>query len=226
MRVIPDLLYKYVVPDRIDILTGRRIRFTQPFFLNDPFEFSPGTPTAGLEGVGRYEAKVAKRRNAAFNERSHASGILSLTQEPDSIPMWAHYAATHTGFVMAFDTAGTLFKGAIESGKLLPVTYLSERVSLTRGLPGQPWVRPETIFRTKSGEWEYEQEWRWIENEIPRDWIVQRSAGEIFLGPVPPRQHSRDYPRLPGWPHTNRVDSGARVCCGVRTFEAVQDRSR
>ena len=109
-------------------------------------------PAAGLAGVSHFEAKVAKRRNAAFDERSHTSGILSLTQAPDSIPMWAHYAAAHTGFVIAFDTAKSLFKGAIESGKLQPVRYLSERVGLTRGLPDQPWVGPEAIFRTKSKE--------------------------------------------------------------------------
>lgn len=186
MKMVPKLLYKYAVPDRIDVLTGGRIRFTQPCFLNDPFEFSPGLPAADLRDVGHFEAKVAKRRNAAFEERSHTSGILSLTQEPDSIPMWAHYAAAHTGFVIAFDAASTLFKCAIESGKLQPVRYCSARISLTRGLHGQPWVRPEAIFRTKSTEWEYEHEWRWIENDIPGSWVVNGPAGELFLGPVPP----------------------------------------
>jgi len=186
MKMIPELLYKYVVPDRIDVLTGGRIRFTQPRLLNDPFEFSPGMPAAVVGAVGHFEAKVARRRSADFNERSHCSGILSLTQEPDSIPMWAHYAAAHTGFVIAFDPERIVFKDAIESRKLRPVKYVSERVSLTRGLPGEPWVRPEAVFRTKSKQWEYEHEWRWIETEIPSDWIFPSSVGELFLGPAPP----------------------------------------
>jgi Protein of unknown function (DUF2971) len=34
-------LFKYLAPDRIDILENKMIRFTQPLDLNDPFEFSP-----------------------------------------------------------------------------------------------------------------------------------------------------------------------------------------
>ena len=35
------LLYKYVTPDRIDILEKKLIRFTQPLCFNDPFEVFP-----------------------------------------------------------------------------------------------------------------------------------------------------------------------------------------
>lgn len=35
------ILYKYVTPDRVDILENKKIRFTQPGSLNDPFETSP-----------------------------------------------------------------------------------------------------------------------------------------------------------------------------------------
>jgi hypothetical protein len=34
-------LYKYLIPDRIDILQNRTIRFTQHMALNDPFEMKP-----------------------------------------------------------------------------------------------------------------------------------------------------------------------------------------
>ncbi len=37
----PVILYKYLAPDRIDVLRTRRIRFTQPDDFNDPFEFRP-----------------------------------------------------------------------------------------------------------------------------------------------------------------------------------------
>ncbi|AEJ02844.1 hypothetical protein Nit79A3_3106 [Nitrosomonas sp. Is79A3] len=37
----PSKLYKYVVPDRIDILKNQLIRFSQPSALNDPFELQP-----------------------------------------------------------------------------------------------------------------------------------------------------------------------------------------
>jgi len=35
------ILYKYLSPDRINVLTRRRIRFTQPGEFNDPFEARP-----------------------------------------------------------------------------------------------------------------------------------------------------------------------------------------
>lgn len=37
----PPVLYKYVGPERLDILETRLIRFTQPTALNDPFELKP-----------------------------------------------------------------------------------------------------------------------------------------------------------------------------------------
>jgi hypothetical protein len=35
------ILYKYLPPERVDVLERRRIRFTQPGDFNDPFEFRP-----------------------------------------------------------------------------------------------------------------------------------------------------------------------------------------
>jgi len=35
----PQVLYKFVTPDRADVIENGRIRFTQPGALNDPFEF-------------------------------------------------------------------------------------------------------------------------------------------------------------------------------------------
>lgn len=40
MANIPSTLYKYLRPERIDILNNLSIRFTQPSALNDPFEFN------------------------------------------------------------------------------------------------------------------------------------------------------------------------------------------
>jgi len=35
------LLYKYLSPNRFDVLESKMIRFTQPEYFNDPFEFNP-----------------------------------------------------------------------------------------------------------------------------------------------------------------------------------------
>src|ERR1017187_7828558 len=119
--MIPDILYKYVAPERIDVLLKKRIRFTQACFLNDPFEFSPGAP-------------IADR-------------------------------------------------------KLQKVQYQTERVSLTRGLRGRPYVGPDAILLIKSTDWEYEREWRWLERGDPHEYaeVVSTPNGDLFLRPLSPR---------------------------------------
>jgi hypothetical protein len=41
MLPVPDRLFKYVTFDRLNVLRGQCIRFTQPAALNDPWEFKP-----------------------------------------------------------------------------------------------------------------------------------------------------------------------------------------
>ena len=45
----PATLYKYLCPERVDVLQNLRIRFTQVSALNDPFESFPGVMLAGRE---------------------------------------------------------------------------------------------------------------------------------------------------------------------------------
>ena len=40
-KTTPSVLYKYMHPDRLDVVENQKIRFTQPNFLNDPFEVRP-----------------------------------------------------------------------------------------------------------------------------------------------------------------------------------------
>ncbi len=140
------------------------------------------------EGPGHFEARIAKERDEAYRDRSRLFGVLSLTSNPTSIPMWAHYAATHAGFAIGFETASEPFTRAIAANKLRPVRYQQDRVSLTRGSGGQPWIHPDSIFLTKSPDWEYEQEWRWLECCDPKDYaeLVASPGGELlYLRPIP-----------------------------------------
>lgn len=182
-----NVLYKYVVPERIDILLKRKIRFTQPCFFNDPFEFNPGVSAGDMP---RFEEGIARERYAAYQKESCAFGVLSLTENWHSIPMWAHYSASHTGFAIGFDVESPFFKNAIEENALSRVTYRAERVDVTRGLPCQSHVSPNEIYRTKSTDWAYEKEWRWIESRSPFEYaeVAVSACGELlFLRPIPPK---------------------------------------
>ena len=184
--MIPKVLYKYAVPDRIDVLLNKRIRFTQACFLNDPFEFRLGS----ADGLPPFQAGRARKRVDELQVKSRLYGVVSLARKSDSIPMWAHYAASHTGFLIGFDTGSSIFRKALADRKLRPVNYQLERVNATQGLPGQPHVGPSAILWAKSTNWEYEEEWRWIECCSPYDYaeVVSAPNGELlFLRTVPPR---------------------------------------
>src|ERR1041385_3130272 len=86
-------------------------------------------------------------------------GVLSLTEKPDNLLMWAHYAQQHTGFVIEFNADEPFFHHkrteSDEFGYLRKVSYSINRpnVFLTK-------VSSTDMFLTKSKDWEYEQEWR------------------------------------------------------------------
>jgi hypothetical protein len=103
--------------------------------------------------------------------------------------MWAHYADSHRGFAIGFNTASSFFKEAVAVGKLKRVEYESERVTLTRGMQNKSWIDPNIIFMTKSTDWQYEKEWRWLECGHPSDYakIVSTPSGELlYLRPFEP----------------------------------------
>lgn len=85
-------------------------------------------------------------------------GVFCLSEVRDSLLMWAHYAKTHTGFVVEFDSTHDHFNARRsehdEFGFLRPVDYRKDR---PRGILLDS---IEGLFTVKSSEWEYEQEWR------------------------------------------------------------------
>jgi hypothetical protein len=87
-------------------------------------------------------------------------GILSLTETPDNLLMWAHYGDSHKGVVLGFDVSHPFFQGAeIVSGlsRLSKVEYNQKRPVLSLITRDQP-----KVFLRKSTEWSYEKEWRLI----------------------------------------------------------------
>lgn len=96
--------------------------------------------------------------NENFNE---LLGILSLSEKPDSLLMWSHYAASHEGFVLGFNSNHDYFEERKshedEFRHLRKVEYRLNR-------PNMPISKLDgvNVFLVKSKEWEYEREWRII----------------------------------------------------------------
>jgi hypothetical protein len=84
-------------------------------------------------------------------------GLWCLSRRNDSLPMWAHYAANATGFVVEYRNIGEFFVGD-ETGILAvarDVMYPPER----SGVTFEPRSH-EALFFEKFSDWSYEEEVR------------------------------------------------------------------
>lgn len=118
-----------------------------------------------------------------FNENI---GVLALTEKPDNLLMWAHYAKNHKGFVIEFDSGHKYFHQQLNSSDdfryIRKVHYSDKR----------PNVRISTfedvadIFLTKRIEWGYEQEWRIMRPLQDATEIIHVGGETIHLFSFPP----------------------------------------
>jgi hypothetical protein len=193
------VLYKYYPADRVPVLTTKRIYFTRPRVLNDPFE-------SDVEHIDRTPADVdlaavpwfarlleeARSRDAsrALSLAVESLVVLSLSSRPDSLLMWSHYADWHAGFVIGIDVDHE----EVASGRfrhLAQVRYLHDRPD--RRLERQ--MAQDELMLTKSVEWHYEAEWRMLDSsfaalgeplgESPDSWpfaLPAAAVSEVIVG--------------------------------------------
>ena len=82
------------------------------------------------------------------------TGIYCLSEVPDDILMWSHYADHHRGVCLEFDGAGKLAQHAMKVG------YAHERPAIAHQDSND--IKLEKVLLTKSIHWQYEKEWRLI----------------------------------------------------------------
>ena len=193
-------LYKYVPPERIDIVRDLRVRFTPPGYLSDPFECRLAFPrpsaentTAPSNGSQPDEDELIRlwRRMASIEW-----GILCLTERPDNLVMWAHYAAAHRGVVLEFDSENSFFnKTSVRHldwtwmeemplrcpgfGNLREVEYSGDRPSSS-----DPDEIPVSSFFAKSPHWAYEEEVRMVMPLSDADVKSDKDALHLFQFPA------------------------------------------
>lgn len=227
------ILYKYLDPERIDVLQNGLVRFTQPGAFNDPFEVKPYINKISQanrieqtidnilpEEVARiyeelplevkitisYESvlEIAQSRRQAlrgqftnivntftpllrntmevkFNE---LIGIFSLTEKPNNLLMWSHYARAHEGLVLGFDSAHEYFdqrKAKTDEFKHL------RKVEYRLNRPNAPLadLGGVDVFLVKSKEWEYEQEWRIMRPLADAFRVIPDEPYKIYLYQYP-----------------------------------------
>jgi hypothetical protein len=182
------MLYKYVGTSGIGrILTEKpTVRFTPPVDLNDPFEFFPiatpllsvmeaeqqekyfemrGVKNVGLAEeipwIGTYNAITSWK--ASLGSPSRRIGILSLSSDPCSNLLWAHYASNFKGIAVGFNSDARLFSESVVDEYAGPaaVCYRELRIpdAIVKGFDAGDADRP-AHYLTKGKEWRYEREYR------------------------------------------------------------------
>lgn len=173
-----DYIYKYM-PYRKEFFENFLLRISQKKALNDPFEIEPSLDwwadlclqTENYRfGKTKQEIRDYLKKQPNFSTWKHLGtslfkreGIISFTKEENNILMWAHYADSHKGILVAFDSSHDFFhktftnQSKFSVGKLTEVKYRTKRLDTIENNMSSP-------FFHKSSNWKYEKEFRLLLN--------------------------------------------------------------
>jgi len=166
-RNAPKIIYKYLDPAGFIALTSLTMRFTKLVELNDPFE-----SRLSLMSKGQFITPPKRRPQLEKLLREH--GVSCFTEDARHLLLWAHYARSHRGFVIGFNTDHPSFQSY---GSLVQMNYSTRRPRIdSQNFDG---VLHALSFKSK--EWKYEREWRIV---TPLD-ACEKSC-ELFLKPINP----------------------------------------
>jgi hypothetical protein len=148
-----------------DIPRAERVRFVNELASAHPF-LRPGFSgsDAGDDYLRRTLDGVISR-----------TGVLSLGSDPTVVLMWSHYAASHTGVALAFNTNSAILQGAER------VQYEQDR-PVIRFFKEQNTMIAKALF-TKADYWAYENEWRVLSrNSVGYQLFDPRDLPTIVFG--------------------------------------------
>lgn len=175
-------LFKYFSNDH-NVINGlfkeEKIRFTQPWALNDPLEFNPSIETDYCKNV--YENyRINDKVLFSFEEFVklmiiepviNKYGILSLTTISDSFNMWNYYSNGHKGFSIGFNenfNEHSYLKDNNDAPYPIRKVEYEEKLSIKveNFLNDGNFVDRKTIieklFFKKTSRWSHENEYRMI----------------------------------------------------------------
>ena len=124
-------------------------------------------------------------KSEIWNSLNRTIGILSLSSDCTSAPMWASYADNSKGIILGFDTSSPFFNR--QRSEKDEMYHLREVVYEDR-LPGGTLseTNPDILIR-KSKSWEYENEWRMLAPLEKADTsFITPTGDEVFLFAFPP----------------------------------------
>lgn len=206
-------LYKYYPFNEysLSVLTNKKVWFSKPARLNDPFDIdidfiyliSPsnfrfmikvlkgqnGVPKERLEELNKLEKEIPDQN--ALNEMSRAMnerfrddrknwGVFCMCESPKNILMWSHYTDCHRGFCLQFVRSSENDLGNIE--KTQPVFYRCEYPSPAPYTENGMERIYDELFFTKAKDWEYEKEWRMLNEKGDVELPLPGNISAIIFG--------------------------------------------
>ena len=200
----PAFLYKYYRDQslNLDSVMSNKMWYSAPCNFNDAFDCDVaineqaifkslllGVPGGKVIREGSYawlqlksnlHKQIVPLEKALVRQKS-SMGITCLSEVPDSLLMWSHYANNHRGFCVAYSLFELNQKLKFSA---VPVIYTKERVCLQSIPLDQEAINKETMnlffqsLTSKSPEWSYEKEWRLFAGRH----IVELDAGKGVKG--------------------------------------------
>lgn len=209
----PSHLYKYQRVTQYSLLSlaNGTVWLSSPASFNDPFDCAINLDRKKLmESVAHAvhlitqsdvvedpltmpsqenETAYTQLRNGLRSEMQKI-GVLCLSETPNEILMWSHYAEYHKGFCIEYhiDDVSPLKSMA------RPVRYTDVYPSLSlKNLPGDAEENfIDVCVYTKAKQWSYEREWRAIMHIGEKLYRAPAPISAIIFGARMPDAHKRD----------------------------------
>lgn len=143
--------------------------------------------------------KLAELERDAFAKKIQRIGILSLSEVNDNILMWSHYAEQHRGLCVELPRVSQNMLAKNEH--TLPVRYSVKKpiISVNEQLLGDESLKKEikrSLIYTKSADWAYEREWRFVAEEGNKTTKLDAKVASIIFGFKMPIEHRRTIANL------------------------------
>ncbi len=135
-----------------------------------------------LQGVIQIDYKgkkmsITEYTEIACDEFKSEFRITCLSEAKDSMLMWSHYAAQHSGYAIELD-AKKIYENPYDRIHLRKVVYDKRPITIEALAKS---VNKEAFLLCKSPEWKYEKEWRFF--EIGKSfWNVAEYISAIYFG--------------------------------------------
>lgn len=224
----PAVFYKYRPFDKYinSLFKERKLHFSLPSQFNDPFDSKLHFIVTGSDDeikrvigekfTGTDEKKIELFRqvkekkvsletvfDVSFKDLQDSNAVFCLSENPNNILMWSHYANGHKGVCLGFHNS--LFAGSnsikLEDGQFgtFSEVYKYGHVPTIKVLYQDQLPKPynmvtmnmldlDAFTRTKSVQWSYEQEHRLVipkslfNNETHTAIYDRSSLAEVYLG--------------------------------------------